>query len=98
MSLMSKKRLRTTRRYSFDASRCPISKWEPEYWRNRLFKSTYNYLGRRFRTRNWSVKIQHLGQRKTFSLLSGAPAQAAVEACMVYRRIVSEGWETAITS
>ena len=46
------------------------SKQEPQYWRRRLFKGRYTYKGKQFEVRNWSVKIQHLGKRKTFSLRS----------------------------
>jgi len=68
---------------------------EPGYWRERLFKSSYTYKGRVFRVKTWSVKIQHLGRRKTFSLLSSRCRQAAAEACQLYRTIVNQGWENA---
>jgi DNA-binding NarL/FixJ family response regulator len=68
---------------------------EPEYWGGRLFKSSYTYHGRRFKVRTWSVKIQHLGRRKTFSLPSSHRWQAAAEACQLYRTIISQGWENA---
>ena len=68
---------------------------EPKYWRERLFKGSYTYKGRRFRVRGWSVKIQHLGRRKTFSLPSNARRQAAAAACQLYRTILSQGWEHA---
>jgi len=68
---------------------------EPEYWQERLFKSSYTYNGRQFKVRAWSVKIQHLGRRKTFSLPSSHRRQAAAEACQLYRTIVSQGWESA---
>jgi DNA-binding NarL/FixJ family response regulator len=68
---------------------------ECKYWRKRLFKSSYTYKGRRFQVWTWSVKIQHLGRRKTFSLKSSNRRQAAGEACQLYRTIVSEGWENA---
>jgi DNA-binding NarL/FixJ family response regulator len=68
---------------------------EPRYWGERLFKSSYTYKGRRFRVRTWSVKIQHLGRRKTFSLPFSQRRQAAAEACQLYRTIVKQGWENA---
>ncbi len=68
------------------------SKWRPRYWRGRIFKSRYSYKGRRARTRNWSVKIQRRGVRKTFALHSSHPARAAAEACRIYRRLVEVGW------
>jgi len=66
---------------------------EAGYWRERLFKNTFTYQGKRVEVSNWSVKIQHLGQRKTFSLRSVRPAQAAAEALQLYRTLVSAGWE-----
>ena len=92
--IMSKKRPRTGRRPA-RLSAPAGSKMEPEYWRGRLFKSSYTYNGRRFKVRSWSVKIQHLGRRKTFSLPSSHRQQAAAEACQLYRTIVSQGWENA---
>jgi len=71
------------------------SKWEPAYWRQRLFKNTYTHHRRRYRVRNWCVKIQHLGRRKTLSLRSSDAARAAAEACAVYRSIITEGWDKA---
>ena len=68
---------------------------EPKYWRDRLFKSSYTYKGRQFRVRTWSVKIQHRGQRKTFSLPFSHRRQAAAAACQLYRTIVSQGWGNA---
>lgn len=72
------------------------SKTEPDYWRNRLFKSTYIYKGRRRRVRHWSVKIQHQAARKTIALRSRDPLQAATEACALYQSIVKHGWSKAI--
>ena len=92
---MSKKRLRAT---PGPAGSGPLaaSKQDPKYWRKRLFKCRYTYKGRQFETRNWSVKIQHLGKRKTFSLRSGRRSQAAAEACELYQALVRQGWKGAI--
>jgi DNA-binding NarL/FixJ family response regulator len=89
---MSKKRPRTRPALPGAASRAG-SKQDPKYWRNRLFKCRYIYKGKRFEVRNWSVKIQHLGIRKTFALASSRRTQAAAEACELYRVLVAEGWE-----
>ncbi|MEI9961776.1 MAG: hypothetical protein WDM76_11765 [Limisphaerales bacterium] len=40
-----------------------------EYWSQRLFKNSYTRSGVRKEVKGWSVKIQHLGRRHTFSLL-----------------------------
>lgn len=60
----------------------------------RLFKSAYYYKGRRAHARNWSVKVQFAGTRKTLALRSGLKRHAAAEACGLYRTIVNHGWET----
>ncbi len=58
-----------------------------------MFKNSYTYKGRRAEVRGWSVKIQLVGKRKTFSLSSHDPAQAAGEACQIYQAILAHGWE-----
>lgn len=69
------------------------SKSEAAYWRDRLFKNTFTYKGRRQKVNAWSVKIQLLGKRKTFSLRSGNLAEASAEACQIYRTIHTQGWD-----
>lgn len=73
------------------------SKSDPAYWRNRLFRNTFTNRGKRFQVNHWSVKIQHLGTRKTFSLGASDPVKAAAEACRLYRAILTRGWESAAT-
>jgi DNA-binding NarL/FixJ family response regulator len=68
------------------------SKSKPDYWRQRLFRNTFTYKGRRLKVRGWSVKIQVFGRRKTFALNSPDPAQAAAEACRIYKIIMAQGW------
>jgi DNA-binding NarL/FixJ family response regulator len=63
------------------------------YWRHRLFKNSYTYKGRLARVRSWSVKLQHRGQRRTFSLTASRKEDAAQEACQLYQKLVTEGWE-----
>jgi hypothetical protein len=65
---------------------------EANYWRTRLFKATYTYRGERREVRHWSVKIQYLCRRQTFSLTSGDRQAAAAEACQLYCAIVKQGW------
>jgi DNA-binding NarL/FixJ family response regulator len=72
------------------------SKLEPEYWRGRLFRNSFTYRGDRHQVRHWSVKIQHVGARKTFSLRAIEQKQAAAEACGIYKAIVNRGWESVI--
>ena len=44
----------------------------------------------------WSVKIQHRGRRKTFSLRGTSRYQATREAQAIYRMIVAGGWDAAV--
>ena len=69
------------------------SKLESKYWVDRLFKNTFTYKGKRCNVKNWSVKIQLFGQRKTFSLGASDRIQAAAEACQIYQTIAAGGWD-----
>lgn len=69
------------------------SRTEPAYWRQRLFKNTFTYKGRRVEVNSWSVKIQLFGKRKTFSLSSSDGDRAAAEACGIYQSIMAQGWD-----
>ena len=92
---MSKKRPRATPA-SGGSGALAASKQDPTYWRERLFKCRYTYKGRQFEVRHWSVKIQHLRRRKTFTLHSTEWNQAAEEACELYRALVTRGWDEAV--
>jgi DNA-binding NarL/FixJ family response regulator len=64
-------------------------------WRRRLFRNTYTRDGRTFVVRKWSVKIQHAGNRRTFTLHSADRRMAAVEARAIYQTICNQGWDAA---
>lgn len=81
---MAKKRLRQT---------TPISKRDPAYWQERLYKNVFSYKGEQVEVRSWTVKIQVLGKRKAFALNFTDRAQAAGEACHIYQTICDHGWE-----
>src|SRR5437773_7866802 len=90
---MVKKRPRTRSSHSLKKSQ-PRSKMDANYWRDRLFRNTFTYNDQRFQVNHWSVKIQQQGIRKTFSLRAGHRDQAAIEACQLYEKIVTRGWES----
>jgi len=94
---MVKKRPRSGARLRAPDSGQLLPRETLEYWRERLFRNTFTYKGRRFEVNHWSVKIQHRGRRKTFSLPAGDPAQAAIEARELYKRIVNRGWDSLST-
>jgi DNA-binding NarL/FixJ family response regulator len=68
-------------------------KIQPGYWRKRLFKAVYFYKGKRISAKNWSVKIQHCGERRTISLRAHDSAKAAKEASRLFQNIVKKGWK-----
>src|SRR4051812_48300908 len=68
-----------------------VSDWVP-----RLFKNTYTRGGRRIELGKWSVKIQHQGQRRTFSLSGHTRHAAATEAKAIHETILAEGWDVAL--
>jgi DNA-binding NarL/FixJ family response regulator len=63
-----------------------------------VFKNTYTHNGRSVRVKAWSVKIQHLGQRRTLSLRSTRRAEAEREAARLHRRIIAHGWASTVSS
>ena len=65
------------------------------YWKGRLFKNTYTVSGQSVEVGGWSVKIQHLGRRKTFRLTSTNKEIAAAKAKEIYLTVVGQGWEAA---
>jgi len=67
--------------------------FQAAYWRRRIFKNTFTRNGQRTALSGWSVKIQHLGQRRTFSLVATNRPAAAREAWQIHRTILGQGWE-----
>jgi len=65
-------------------------------WARRVFKNSYTRGGRRTRLRGWSVKFQHQGTRRTFSLAASTRDAAAIEAQAIYQTLVTEGWDAAV--
>jgi DNA-binding NarL/FixJ family response regulator len=63
--------------------------FQAAYWRRRLYKNTFTRDGQRTTLKGWSVKIQHAGRRRTFSLTAANRAEAAREAWQIYQTIVS---------
>jgi DNA-binding NarL/FixJ family response regulator len=68
------------------------------HWLRRIFKNTCTRAGQSIRLEGWSVKIQHQGRRRTFSLSAKRKSAAAVEAKAIYDAIVAEGWAAALRS
>jgi DNA-binding NarL/FixJ family response regulator len=62
-------------------------------WLRRVFHNTYTRRGRCIALRGWSVKIQHGGQRRTFSLAARTRTGAAAEAWAIQEKISAGSWE-----
>ncbi len=67
----------------------PGNGFNAAYWRRRLFKNTFTRNGQRQALKAWSVKIQHQGRRRTYSLTATNRDTAAREAWRIYRKLVS---------
>lgn len=61
-----------------------------------MFKNSYSRAGRLLRVQGWSVKIQHRGRRRTFSLGRGPRLAAARKARALYRAIITRGWDVVL--
>ena len=72
-----------------------LSKTHVGYWKARLFKNCYTRDGSRHVVNEWSVKIQHLGKRKSFALGSTNRDLSADKAKELYLTILSKGWDAA---
>lgn len=67
----------------------PLNGFKAAYWRRRLFKNSFTRDGQRKVLKGWSVKIQHQGRRRTFSLAAASREAAAREAWQIYRTLVA---------
>src|SRR5262245_42820490 len=65
-------------------------------WEDRVFKNFYVRDGLKKEVRGWSVRLQHEGTRKTFSLRASERKAAAAEAREIHRLIRTQGWEAAL--
>lgn len=73
-------------------ARTGFTRWDPEYWRDRVFRATYTRQGSRRETRGWYVKLQVNGRRRTIALKAATVSEAAAEACRWFRLVVTQGW------
>lgn len=69
-----------------------FAKTDMRYWQDSLFHPTFTRAGAHFGARHWAVKIQYLGQRKTFSLGTPNKAAAAGKAKDIYLSLKANGW------
>lgn len=72
-----------------------LGKTHVNYWKKRLYRNSFTRDGHRYEVNDWSVKIQHLGCRRAFSLNSANKDTAAAKARDIYVAIVGKGWAAA---
>ena len=72
-----------------------LPKTHKDYWKARLERRCYTHKGKLLEVNEWSVRIQHLGQRKSFALATTNAEAAAIKARDIYLAIVAKGWEAA---
>ena len=68
------------------------AKTDVRYWEKAVFQPTYTRDGKTRIVGEWVAKIQHLGQRETFSLGSANKTAAASRAKEIYLSLQSGGW------
>ena len=68
------------------------AKTDVRYWQCAIFQPTYTRDGERCSVSDWAVKIQHAGQRETFSLGTPNKAAAANKAREIFLSLRAAGW------
>jgi hypothetical protein len=58
----------------------PMAKTDVRYWQKRVFFPEYTRDGDEKGTKEWAVRLQHLGRRETFQLGTANKAAAAARA------------------
>ena len=77
----------------FEIMHGPLAKSHRDYWKSRLEKRCYTHKGRLIAVNEWSIRIQHLGKRKSFALGTNNFNTAAIKARDIYLQVVSRGWK-----
>ena len=72
------------------------SRYSVDYWRERLFRRTYDYGSERREIAEWYVQVQHAGRREKIPLNSNNREEAARRATKFYQRLRATNWATAI--
>lgn len=73
------------------------SKTHVDYWKRRIFKSTYTRDGQTHVVDEYAIKIQHCGVRKTFALGTNNKDKAAAKARDIFATVNGQnGWELAL--
>jgi hypothetical protein len=72
------------------------SRFSVDYWRDRLFRPTYNSGAERQEVQEWYVQVQHAKRREKVGLSTNNKDEAARRASKLYQRLRATDWETAL--
>lgn len=72
------------------------SRFSVDYWRERLFRPSYDSGAERREVQEWYVQIQHAKRREKVGLSTNNKEEAARRAAKFYQRLRSSNWETAL--
>jgi len=70
-----------------------FAKTDVRYWQRTIFRQTYTRDGETRVTKDWAMKIAHVGRRETFPLGTPNKAAEAAKARDIYLLLVASGWE-----
>ena len=73
----------------------PASKTSARYWEHRIYQASYRRNGKTRHVKNWSIKIQHQGIRRSIPLATTSRGMATKRAAQIYQAISSGGWSAA---
>ena len=72
------------------------AKSDLRYWEAKLFHDAYTRDGQRVEGTDWSVRIQHAGQRESFPLHTANRAAGAAKAKEIFLCLIGGGWGEAL--
>ncbi|MBG89164.1 MAG: hypothetical protein CMO80_20020, partial [Verrucomicrobiales bacterium] len=70
-----------------------LTKHHVEYWRERVFHAEWTKDGKTHKGTEFSIRIQHAGERRTINLQTASRHEAGTKARDLYREISVNGWE-----
>lgn len=73
------------------------SRFHVDYWKDRIFKNTFTRDGVRHEVPEYSLRLQHLGRRETFSLGTANAVVAAAKAKDIATFLDANGWDAALS-
>lgn len=72
------------------------AKSDSRYWLTRLFRSSYTRDGFTQEVADYCIKIAYGGRRETINLRTPNQATASSKAAVLYKQLVSEGWDAVL--